>query len=58
MHVDPAQPQPVPLIDPRPTAPKAVPPVSDTSLLAQSPEEIQRNLEQWRQQQARLHVVA
>ena len=47
----------VPLIDP-PVAPRNQPAPSDQSLLVMSPEEIQRNLEQWRQQQQRLHVVA
>ena len=47
----------VPLIDP-PQAPRNQPEPSDQSLLVMTPEEIQRNLEQWRQQQERLHVVA
>jgi hypothetical protein len=47
----------VPLIDP-PQAPRNQPAPRDESLLAMTPEEIQRNLEQWRQQQKRLHVVA
>ena len=47
----------VPLIDP-PQAPRNQPAPSDQSLLVMTPEEIQRNLEQWRQQQERLHVVA
>jgi hypothetical protein len=47
----------VPLIDP-PVVNKNQPALSDQSLLVMTPEEIQRNLEQWRQQQATLHVVA
>lgn len=48
--------KPVPLIDPVPAA-QTQPPPSDQSLLVMTPEEIQHNLEQWRQLQARLHVV-
>lgn len=47
----------VPLIDPPVVdKPQSVP--SDQSLLVMTPEEIQRNLDQWRHLEARLHIVA
>ena len=45
----------IPLIDTVYTKQETKP--SDTSLLATSPEEIQRNLEAWRKHEERLHIV-
>ena len=45
----------IPLIDPVYIKDKIKP--SDTSLLVTTPEEIQRNLEAWRKQEERLHIV-
>lgn len=48
----------IPLIDPAPLDEKLKNKnVNDSSLLVTSPEEIQRNLERWRDHNERLHIV-
>lgn len=47
----------VPLIDTYYNHDTKLPKPSDSSLLSTTPEEIQRNLEMWRKDQERLHIV-
>lgn len=47
----------IPLIDPVYVENKPITKSSDTSLLVTTPEEIQRNLQRWREHNERIHVV-
>ena len=57
MEVSRLLPQYIPLVDPQPLPDRPLAPSSDASLLVMSPQEIQRNLEQWRELKERIHVV-
>jgi hypothetical protein len=47
----------VPLIDTYDYYLSKLPKPSDSSLLSTTPEEIQRNLEAWRKQEEKLHII-
>ena len=47
----------IPLIDPAYVETKPITKSSDTSLLVTTPEEIQRNLQRWREHNERIHIV-
>lgn len=47
----------IPLIDILPIDNKPITKPSDASLLVTSPEEIQKNLEQWRKYNQRIHII-